>query len=190
MHITLHAKFTIPSANVLKCNLGLQRSAKLPQQVALTALRSQARANVWVVLVINSACCKPGYSHVCWKALHLSSTLSVEQFTNITTPKRSTYEHKKHQCLHLRWSEYDYKGTSSFEIRRICHIQPPQQVALTECNSQVNAQVGPIRQTWPGKSSFLASFSVLLMFLSSLFYVVSQLGWKCCSLHSPSHLKY
>ena len=29
----------------------------------------------------------------------------------------------------------------------ICRVQPPQQVALTESESQVNAHVGPIPQT-------------------------------------------
>ncbi len=47
------------------------------------------------------------------------------------------------------------------EICSCCHVQPPQQVALTDINSQVNAQVGPIPQTCIGQSSFFASSSVV-----------------------------
>ena len=46
--------------------------------------------------------------------MHLSGTctqfcnnLAVGELTTKTTPKRSTYEHKKHQCLHLRSSACD-----------------------------------------------------------------------------------
>ena len=80
-----------------------------------------------------------------WKQIELAISTLVEYFTTKTTPKRSTYEQKNHQCLHLRWSGLDsHHNMAQVAFRWFCQLKLPQQVALTEFSSQVNAQVGVI----------------------------------------------
>ena len=69
--------------------------------------------------------------------------------TTKTTPKRSTYENKNHQCLHLKWSECFQQNwcLCSRLVSCISQIKLPQLVALTEVKGQVNAPVRVIMMT-------------------------------------------
>lgn len=75
----------------------------------------------------------------------------------------------------------------------ICHVQPPQQVALTEFNSQVNAPVGPILLTCSEQSSLLVSFSLVQVRPPGIVYLslcVSPSSSGLWFLQSFAHLKW
>lgn len=114
------------------CRVLDQRSARLPQQLALTVFRNQVSACVKVILETKS------------QRSHLKLKLTRE-----TTPKRSTYGSNKHQCVCLRWSPCDQLASLAFicKLRSICHSQPSQQEALPEFKEQVVTYVGPKAQT-------------------------------------------
>ena len=94
----------------------------------------------------------------CWRKFWILQSAMYRCFrgrcvTTKTTPKRSTYGQKNHQCLHLRLSGLDSIRTlSPVAFSWFCQLQLPQQVALTEFNSQVNARVRVIvvtrREVW------------------------------------------
>ena len=65
----------------------------------------------------------------------------------------------------------------------ICHVQPPQQVALTAGKTQVNAQVGPIPQALSEQSFYsqvsLRVYRCLFLASSVLRPVSSGSGGSC-----------
>lgn len=121
-------------------------STTVPQQVALTAVTIQVSACVWVTFVTN-VYIQPVVmdSHI--GCVFICGVICLLKNSQPRHPQREALMNKRIISVSI-WGDLNVISASSFTACHICYVQPPQQVALTVCNAQVDAQVRSILHAW------------------------------------------